>query len=180
MEIRPFNPCLQYCISYDNDDNIIRPYSLVALAIAGNKWKCWDKQEFSMRKFLALAVFASSLGSTAYANDQQEVENIGHCLTFAYVRAGLDGEKEIPSDLAAGLAFIKNEYEVRAANIGMDEEARQKAIVLALNEKNVIVQTEGLAALESRYKTLCQNIAETFAHDVGNKPVATDNLSPSR
>lgn len=129
-----------------------------------------------MRKFLAIALMACSFGSSVFANDQQEVENIGHCLTFAYVRAGLDGEKEIPADLAAGLAFIKDEYEVRAANIGMDEEARQKAIVLALNEKNVIIQTEGMAALEARYKTLCQNIAETFAHDVGNTS-ATDNLS---
>ncbi|TLX16636.1 hypothetical protein [Rhizobium sp. MHM7A] len=130
-----------------------------------------------MKKFFAIALMACSFGSSVFGNDQQEVENIGHCLTFAYVRAGLDGEKEIPADLAAGLAFIKDEYEVRAANIGMDEEARQKAIVLALNEKNVIIQTEGMAALEARYKTLCQNIAETFAHDVGNTSGATDNLS---
>jgi hypothetical protein len=130
-----------------------------------------------MKKFLVLAVLASSFGSPAFSNDQQEVDNIGHCLTYAYVRAGLDGEKQIPAELASGLAFIKDEYEVRAANIGMDEEARQKAIVLSLNEKNVIIQTEGMEALNARYKILCQNIAETFAHDVGNKSGATDNLS---
>lgn len=130
-----------------------------------------------MRKILLLAVSVCLMGSMASANEQQEVENIGHCLAFAYVRAGLDGEKEIPPDLAAGLAFIKDEYEVRAANIGMDEEARQKAIVLSLNDKNLIVQTEGLSALDARYKTLCQNIAETFAHSVGTQPSASDNLS---
>lgn len=130
-----------------------------------------------MKKFLALAVLVSSLEAPAFATDQQEVDNIGHCLAFAYVRAGLDGEKAIPADLLAGLAFLKDEYEVRAANIGMDEEARQKAIVLALNEKNLIVQEGGMAALDARYKTLCQNIAETFAHDVGNQTGATDNLN---
>jgi hypothetical protein len=130
-----------------------------------------------MKKFLAVAFMTCSFGSTVFATDQQEVDNIGHCLTFAYVRAGLDGNKDIPADLAAGLAFIKDEYEVRAANMGMDEEARQKAIILALNEKNVIVQSEGMAALEARYKILCQNIAETFAHDVGDKSGATDNFS---
>lgn len=133
-----------------------------------------------MKKLLVMALLTPFFGSPAFSADQQEVDNIAHCLTFAYVRAGLDGEKTIPAELAAGLAFIKDEYEVRAANLGMDEEARQKAIVLSLNEKNVIVQTEGMAALDARYKTLCQNIAETFANDVGNKSGATDNLGGRR
>lgn len=132
-----------------------------------------------MKKFLAMALMACAFGSSAFANEQQEVENIGHCLTFAYVRAGLDGQKDIPKDLNEVLSFIKSEYEVRAANAGMDEEARQKAIVLALHEKNMIVQTEGMAALDARYKTLCQNIAATFADaaEEHSNPGASDNLS---
>jgi hypothetical protein len=137
------------------------------------------QQEFSMKKFLAVALMAWSFGSAVWANDQQEVENIGHCLTFAYVRAGLDGEKEVPRDLDEALSFIKNEYETRAANIGMDEEARQKAIVLALHEKNMIVESEGMEALDAKYKVLCRNIAATFADAAEKQQTsgATDNLN---
>lgn len=132
-----------------------------------------------MKKFAALALIACSFASTARANDQQEVENIGHCLTYAYVRAGLDGEKEVPRELDQALSFIKSEYETRAANIGMDEEARQKAIVLALHEKNLIVQGQGMDALDEKYKTLCQNIAATFADAAERQQSwgATDNLN---
>ena len=135
-----------------------------------------------MKKFAAVALLAFPFASTAFANDQQEVENIGHCLTYAFVRAGLDGEKEVPRDLDEALSFIKNEYEARAANIGMDEQARQKAIVLALHEKNLIVQSEGMGALDAKYKTLCQNIADTFANAAEQQQSAgaTDNLSRKR
>lgn len=129
-----------------------------------------------MRKLITATIIGVCAALPVNANETALVENIGDCLAFAYVRAGLDGTKEIPSDLVAGLSFLRDEFETRASNAGMDEAERQKIIVLSLQEKNVIVETEGMGALEARYRTLCQNMAITFASDVEGQAGRTDNL----
>jgi hypothetical protein len=129
-----------------------------------------------MRKLITATILGIFATMPVQANDTVLVENIGDCLAFAYVRAGLDGTKEIPADLVAGLSFLRDEFETRAANAGLDEAQRQKIIVLSLQEKNIVVQTEGMDALEARYNTLCQNMALTFADDVEGQAVKTDNL----
>ncbi len=99
----------------------------------------------------------------AVAGTHDDVDNIGRCLVFSYVRAGLDGQKEIPKPLVAGMSFLLNEYEMRAATSGVGEKERQMFIVKALEEQNRIAQVDGMSKLEAQYKTLCANIADTLA-----------------
>lgn len=114
-----------------------------------------------MRLF-TLAALATLIAMPAKADERQVVDNIGQCLVFAYVRLGLDGEKAIPADMEPLLNHFKDAYEVRAANIGVDETQRQQFVVEALYKQNLLVQEQGLPALNRQYQQLCDNVASAL------------------
>lgn len=127
-----------------------------------------------------LVTLAFLLGSAAFAlaGPHDDVDNVGRCLVFSYVRAGLDGQKEIPKSLVDGMNFLMGEYNMRAATVGLDEKARQAFIVQTLEEQNRVVKLDGLAALETKYKTLCSNISQALLADLKSKSAQASQSKP--
>jgi hypothetical protein len=115
-----------------------------------------------MMKRFAPIILAMTMASPALADGNAELQNVGSCLAFAFVRADMDGKADIPADKLKGLNALKDEFMFRATAAKLPEEDAQKIIVKALVDQNSYKAEHGLAALENAYGTLCKNIAATL------------------
>lgn len=138
-------------------------------ANARNKTQFSEIKERRVKKLALISAILLLSGVTANAGPHDDVDNIGRCLVFSYVRAGLDGQKDIPQSLKAGMSFLMSEYEMRAATVGLGEKERQAFIVQSLEEQNRVAKVDGVDALESRYKTLCTNVAAALSSELKAK-----------
>lgn len=114
-----------------------------------------------MKRFAPI-ILAMTMASPALADGNAELQNVGSCLAFAFVRADMDGKADIPADKLKGLNALKDEFMFRATAAKLPEEDAQKIIVKALVDQNSYKAEHGLAALENAYGTLCKNIAATL------------------
>lgn len=113
-------------------------------------------------KFGLLFLLAAAVSTPVRADDKAQMNNLGTCLAFAYVRAGLDGQKTIPADLVAGLTALKDEYLFQASVLKLGDDEAQAYVVQALAEQNAVVSHEGVETLERTYGPLCNRIAEAL------------------
>lgn len=107
-------------------------------------------------------IFALVASKPALADSGDELKNVGSCLAYAFIRADLDGKKEIPHALLPGLNALKDEFMFRASAANLSEEDAQKLVVQALVDQNAFKAEKGAVALDEEYGTLCQNIAATL------------------
>lgn len=114
----------------------------------------------SRRIILPLMVLLSC--QSAHAADQQRMKDLGTCLAFSYVNAGLDGKKDVPEDLLPGIMAIKDEYMFEATVNGLDDNAAQTFVVEQLAEQNRMSQEKGVDTVRAMYRPLCSDVAETL------------------
>lgn len=108
------------------------------------------------------AAFTCLATSPAWADAKVEMENVGSCLAYAFVRNGFDGKNEIPAEKLPGLNALKDEYMFRSASVGLSEEDAQKFVVNALVQQNSLKAEHGVEALDAQFQVLCTNIASTL------------------
>lgn len=117
-----------------------------------------------MRKILIVAAVSAAalVSTTAMAADRQRMEDLGKCLSFSFVNGGLDGMKEVPSDLLPGIMALKDEFLFEASINSLDDNAAQTYIVDQLTEQNKIKELKGIEAVRAEYLDLCTRVAESM------------------
>ena len=116
------------------------------------------KSSWRILLLAALALWSSG----ASATDQQRLADLGTCLAFSYVNAGLDGQKDVPPDLVPGILAIKAEFMFEASLAGLDDNAAQTVVVEKLTEQNMLAHTKGIAAVKGMYLPLCRQVAQSL------------------
>jgi hypothetical protein len=115
-----------------------------------------------MRNVIAAALGAAILALSSVASpaaDLQRMNDLGTCLAFSYVNAGLDGKREVPSDLLPGILALKDEFMFEASVNGLDDNAAQTYVVEQLTEQNRVKELKGPDAVKARYQDLCVGVA---------------------
>lgn len=114
-----------------------------------------------MRKSAIVAAIVM-LPSFANAADGDRYLNLAKCMAYATVKGDLDGKKPVPTDYAAVISVIGEEYMFEASALGMTDDQAHTFVVNELMRQNRIKQEQGMAVLTGEVGDTCSALAETL------------------
>lgn len=114
-----------------------------------------------MLKTILVAALVA-LPVTASAADSARYLDLAKCISFATVKGGLDGKKEIPADYAAVISVLGEEYMFEASALGMSDDQAHTFVVTELMRQNRMKEEKGMDALTAEVGATCSALADTF------------------
>jgi len=114
-----------------------------------------------LKSLAAVAVF-SLIPAIAPAADGARYLDLAKCLSYATVKGGLDGKKEVPPEYAAVISVLGEEYMFEAAALGMDDDQAHTFVVNELARQNRMLEEGGMEVLKAELADTCSALADNI------------------